>query len=426
MNDARTLPMTFGPHKGANGKARITGPCGDTMEFWLTIADQRIARATFTTDGCGDSLACGDTAARMASGAALDVARRIGQADILAMVSGIPEESRHCALLAANVLHAAIADYLATEKEKCDRADGDCGSCGKEDCTSRQKSAERSPASEDGRLLRRRMSKIGHKIVVLSGKGGVGKSTVAVNLAMTLAAEGCRVGLLDADIHGPSVATMLGLCEHRTTTNHRGIVPADFAGIKVVSVAFFLKHQDHAVIWRGPMKMGVIKQFLKDVDWGELDYLIVDCPPGTGDEPLSVCQLLETVDGAVVVTTPQQVAVADVRKSINFCHQLSIPVLGVVENMSGFACPACGTVTSIFQTGGGERMARDFAVPFLGRIPIDPAVGQACDEGTPFVRRFAASATAAVFAQVAAPVLRLSHPPSGNRPDENNAEQQRK
>jgi predicted Fe-Mo cluster-binding NifX family protein len=175
-----------------------------------------------------------------------------------------------------------------------------------------------------------------------------------------------------------------------------------------MSIGFLLRDRDDAVIWRGPMKMSVIKQFLKDVDWGDLDYLIIDSPPGTGDEPLSVCQLAEPVDGAVIVTTPQDVATADVRKSINFCRQLNLPVLGVVENMSGFVCPKCGTVTDIFKTGGGERMAVDMGVPFLGRIPIDPAVGEACDEGLPFVYHRSRTETAKAFERIVTPILALS------------------
>ena len=175
-----------------------------------------------------------------------------------------------------------------------------------------------------------------------------------------------------------------------------------------MSIGFLLQNRDDAVIWRGPMKMGLIKQFLKDVNWGELDYLIIDSPPGTGDEPLSVCQLVKNPDGAVIVTTPQDVATADVRRSISFCRQLGLPVLGVIENMSGFVCPKCGDVTDIFKTGGGERMAQDMGVPFLGRIPIDPAVGEACDAGRPFVEGDSPTETAKAFQRIVTPILSLS------------------
>lgn len=267
-------------------------------------------------------------------------------------------------------------------------------------------------------LLQERLGRISHKILVLSGKGGVGKSTVAVNLAVTLAQAGRRVGLLDVDIHGPSVPKMLKLEEAGVEVVSEGVLkPVDAAGLKVMSIGFLLRHRDDAVIWRGPMKMGAIKQFLKDVEWGDLDYLVIDSPPGTGDEPLSVCQLVEDADGAVIVTTPQEVATADVRRSINFCRQLSMPVLGVIENMSGFVCPGCGTVTDIFKTGGGERLAAQMHVPFLGRIPIDPTVGAACDDGTPFMAHQGGTATARAFAHVVAPILALDEGGAGAEPE---------
>jgi Mrp family chromosome partitioning ATPase/predicted Fe-Mo cluster-binding NifX family protein len=256
--------------------------------------------------------------------------------------------------------------------------------------------------------LEERLRRIHHKILVMSGKGGVGKSTVAANLAMSLALSGKRVGLLDVDIHGPSIPKMLKLEGATVQIKAGAIQPVEKAGLKVMSIGFMLQDRDEAVIWRGPMKMSVIKQFLKDVEWGELDYLIIDAPPGTGDEPLSVCQLAKPVDGAVIVTTPQDVATADVRKSISFCHQLKLPVLGVVENMSGFACPKCGEVTDIFKTGGGERMAAEMGVPFLGRIPIDPAVGEACDAGNPFVYHYSRTETAKAFERVITPILALA------------------
>jgi Mrp family chromosome partitioning ATPase len=260
----------------------------------------------------------------------------------------------------------------------------------------------------DHQALEGRLQQIRHKIIVLSGKGGVGKSTVAVNLAVALSSAGKRVGLLDVDIHGPSVPKMLHLEDVAVTIMEDSILPVEKAGLRVMSIGFLLQNRDDAVIWRGPMKMGLIKQFLKDVAWGELDYLIIDSPPGTGDEPLSVCQLVKNPDGAVIVTTPQDVATADVRKSINFCRELRLPVIGVIENMSGFVCPKCGAVTDIFKTGGGERMAHDMGVPFLGRIPIDPAVGEACDAGRPFVDDDGRTETARAFERIIAPILSLS------------------
>ena len=229
------------------------------------------------------------------------------------------------------------------------------------------------------------MENIGRKLLVLSGKGGVGKSTVAVNLAVALSIAGKRVGLLDVDIHGPSIPKMLQLGKCKIQTRNDAMVPVEIGLLKVMSIGFLLAQADQAVIWRGPVKMGVIKQFLKDVAWNELDYLVIDCPPGTGDEPLSVAQLIRNVDGAIIVTTPQEVALEDVRKSVNFCRRLDLPVLGVIENMSGFICPRCGERVDIFKNGGGEKMAADMGVPFLGRIPLDPAVTESGDAGRPCV-----------------------------------------
>ncbi|QBG48477.1 ATP-binding protein [Verrucomicrobia bacterium S94] len=260
---------------------------------------------------------------------------------------------------------------------------------------------------EERRKINDRMARVKHKICVLSGKGGVGKSTVAVNLAVALAEAGRRVGLLDVDIHGPSVPTMLGIGPLLLTGTDEAIQPVYAGSLKVMSVGFLCEDADNPFIWRGPMKMGVIRQFLGDVEWGELDYLIVDCPPGTGDEPLSICQLIEEPSGAVIVTTPQQVAAVDVRKSLRFCEKLSMPVLGIVENMSGFTCPKCGEVVDIFLSGGGESMAADFGVPFLGKIPIDPAVGRACDSGRPFIQSHAASETARLLNDIIEPLLKL-------------------
>ncbi len=235
------------------------------------------------------------------------------------------------------------------------------------------------------------MPTVKKKYVVMSGKGGVGKSTVSVNLAVSLALQGKKVGLLDVDIHGPSIPTMLGLAGTKLTGSEESIDPVLIDGIpnlKVMSVGFLLESEDAPVIWRGPMKNSIIKQFLKDVTWGELDYLIIDCPPGTGDEPLSVVQLLGKADGTIIVTTPQDVASVDVSKSIKFAEQVKIPVTGIVENMSGFVCPHCNEVSYIFKEGGGKKLAEEYKVPFLGAIPIDPALGEAGDSGKPYVAQF--------------------------------------
>jgi ATP-binding protein involved in chromosome partitioning len=240
--------------------------------------------------------------------------------------------------------------------------------------------------AEENLALKENMAGIAHKIVVLSGKGGVGKSTVAVNLAVALAEKKFKTGLLDIDIHGPSVPKLLGMENAKLFGTEDGkLLPVEYNDcLRVMSVAFMLSARDDAVIWRGPLKYGIIKQFLKDVLWGKLDYLIIDSPPGTGDEPLTICQLLDKPDGAVVVTTPQDIALIDVRKSITFCRQLKMPLIGVIENMSGFVCPHCGTRTDIFKTGGGEKMACEMGVNFLGSIPIESHIASGGDMGHPF------------------------------------------
>jgi len=269
-------------------------------------------------------------------------------------------------------------------------------------------------AEEQERRLRERVGGIAHTIVVLSGKGGVGKSTVAVNLALGLARSGMKVGLLDADIHGPSVPLMLGLEGAGVKSDGQSIQPVPYAhGLKVMSIGFLLGGRDEAVIWRGPLKMGVLKQFLSDVAWGELDYLVVDLPPGTGDEPLSICQLMPAADGAVVVTTPQQIAITDVRKCVTFCRKLGLPVLGVVENMSGFVCPHCGERSEVFGSGGGERMAEEMGVPFLARIPMDAEVMHSCEAGGPYVERHEGTEPARAFQAVCKVALALKAPQDG-------------
>lgn len=264
-----------------------------------------------------------------------------------------------------------------------------------------------SKPDEDGKL-RSRLELIRHKVLVLSGKGGVGKSTVAVNLAVALAAAGKKVGLLDIDLHGPSVPKMLGIEGmplHGGGESIRPFVVGD--NLLVMSIGFLLRGNDEAVIWRGPLKMGVIKQFLADVEWGPLDYLVVDSPPGTGDEPLSIAQLIPDADGAVIVTTPQDVALLDVRRCITFCRQLKLPVLGVVENMSGFACPHCGKPVDLFGSGGGEKMAADMGVPFIGRIPFDPLIVTTADDGRPFVIAHRSTDAGRMLSELAAPILAL-------------------
>ena len=207
-------------------------------------------------------------------------------------------------------------------------------------------------------------------------------------------------GLLDVDLHGPSIPKMLGLEDHTLESDGEKLLPVTMGNVKVMSIGFSLDSQDQAVIWRGPVKYSVIQQLLSEVAWGELDYLVIDAPPGTGDEPLSVCQLLPQADGAIVVTTPQQVAAVDVSKSLNFLEQVHYRVLGIVENMSGFACPHCGEITQIFSEGAGEALAAKYHVPFLGRLPVDPQICQAGDAGKPFVYSYGKTATAQAFVQI--------------------------
>jgi len=255
--------------------------------------------------------------------------------------------------------------------------------------TTEQQCSHVSTTDEDDRrmeelVLQDRMRDIGRKLLVLSGKGGVGKSTVAVNLAVALSQAGKKVGLLDIDVHGPSIPKLLGL-EGRTVeiTSHEILPVAVSSTLSVMSIGFLLSNLGDPVIWRGPRKHGVIRQFLKDVAWGPLDYLVVDSPPGTGDEPLSIVQLVGSPAAAVIVTTPQDLSIADVRRCISFCNTLSLPIAGIVENMSGYVCPHCGEKSDLFKAGGGEALAEEFGLALLGRIPIDPRVVISGDAGTP-------------------------------------------
>lgn len=236
--------------------------------------------------------------------------------------------------------------------------------------------------------LKLKMAKIKHKIAVISGKGGVGKSTVTVNLAMAFATHGFvnSVGILDADITGPCIPKILGVKGQRLQGGPPGIFPATGPlGMKVVSMDFLLPSDESPVIWRGPLKMRAIQQFLSDIVWGELDFLFIDLPPGTGDEPLSVMQLLPDMDGVVIVTIPSEVSQIVVKKAVTFAKQLNIPVIGIIENMSGFICPKCGEQVDIFKAGGGETIAEDLSVPYLGKIPIDPEICRDSDRGSPFI-----------------------------------------
>ena len=267
-----------------------------------------------------------------------------------------------------------------TEEKTCD---DNCSSCSQEQSTHAPKG-----------LPPRSKIDVKHVILVLSGKGGVGKSTVSVNLATALSAHGRMVGLLDLDIHGPNIPKMLGIEDQRPAVLAKFLEPVHVTGtLAVMSMAFLLPDTSTPVVWRGPMKMAVIQQFLDEVNWGSLDYLVVDLPPGTGDEALTIAQLAPNLRGAVIVTTPQDVAVLDAVKAIKFIEKLEIPVIGIIENMSGMCCPHCGDTIDLFGRGGGEKAAQELGVPYLGSIPLDPEMVKAGDEGRPYILRHADSPT---------------------------------
>ena len=229
------------------------------------------------------------------------------------------------------------------------------------------------------------LSKIKHKIFVLSGKGGVGKSSISANLAASLSKKGYKTGLMDVDVHGPSIAHMLGLTEMLNISENKLLIPKQINGnLKVVSVQALMQDKDQAIIWRGPAKSGMIRQFVSSVDWGELDFLIIDAPPGTGDEPLTVVQTIPEALG-IIVTTPQEVALADIRKSISFCKTVHLKTLGIVENMAGFKCPHCNEPIDLFSSGGGEKTAKAQGLTFLGSIPFDTEVVISGDSGVPIM-----------------------------------------
>jgi len=289
--------------------------------------------------------------------------------------------------------------------KSCD-SDTSCQACG-----SAEKCSQADKEAHEAKLIESKMKDIKYKFMVLSGKGGVGKSSVAVNLAATFSAKGLKVGILDADIHGPNIPKMLGVADKKplaSTGPADGILPvATDYNLQVMSIGFFLNKEEDAVIWRGPMKHGVIKQFLGEVQWGELDCLIMDLPPGTGDEALSIAHIIKNVDGAIIVTTPQDVALLDSKKSITFCKELKIPLIGVVENMSGMVCPHCRKEIDLFKVGGGEKIAAKMKVPFLGRVPLDPLMVMCTDEGRPFVAAHPDSPATAAFTSIAETWVKL-------------------
>ena len=251
------------------------------------------------------------------------------------------------------------------------------------------------------------LSQIKHIIIVMSGKGGVGKSTVSSNLAAMLSMQGYQTGIMDVDITGPNIPKMFGVEDEKLHVLDEKLIPVTVPpSMKLMSMAFLLPDKDSPVMWRGPVKMGAIKQFIEDVNWGYLDYLVVDMPPGTGDEALSIVQLMSKADGMIIVTTPQDVALLDSRKSLRFGAETRIPIIGIVENMSGFVCPHCGEITNIFKSGGGEAAARELNVQFLGKVPIEPGVVDAGDSGMPVVLKYPESASAKAFESIVDKVVK--------------------
>lgn len=269
---------------------------------------------------------------------------------------------------------------------------------------------EQKKMNEDNEKITTTLDKIKNRILVFSGKGGVGKSTVAVNLGLALSEKQLKVGLLDVDIHGPNLTKMLGVEGKRLeSAGENRILPvAVTKNLSLISMAFLLQDADTPVIWRGPLKMKLIQQFLGDVVWGELDYLIIDSPPGTGDEPLSVAQLIPAT-GAIIVTTPQEVSLMDSRKAINFARKLNLDIYGIVENMSGLTCPHCGKQINLFKQGGGEKAAKEFGIPFLGKIPIDPKIVELGDDGKAFIIYDMKSKASEAFNQIVEKVVQNSN-----------------
>ncbi len=277
---------------------------------------------------------------------------------------------------------------------------GDCqsGGCGSQNQAKQEQDVE----------LKNTLSKIKYKLIVMSGKGGVGKTSVSVNLGIALANRGFKVGIMDVDLHGPDVPRMLGLKgEVEASKDMPKLTPMSYSdNLKAISMECFMPNKDDAVIWRGPLKHSAINQFITDIDWGELDFLIVDSPPGTGDEPLSVAQTIPDAK-AIIVTTPQEVALSDVRKSINFCKKINKEMFGMVENMSGYVCPQCGETADLFGSGGGEATAKQFNINFLGKIPFDPKIVKAGDSGSSYQDENKDAVAAKAFGEIADKVAAL-------------------
>ncbi len=279
--------------------------------------------------------------------------------------------------------------------------------------------------NEQDEKIREKLSQIEHKIMVMSGKGGVGKSTVSINLAVGLSLQNFYVGLLDVDIHGPNVPKMLGLERGELQRRPDGTVgPVYYSpNLKFMSVEPLLPDKDSAVMWRGPMKMSAIRQFIYDIEWGKLDYLVIDAPPGTGDEQMTVAQTIPDAY-AVVVTTPQEVALLDVRKSISFCKKVGMPIIGIVENMSGMICPHCGKAIDVFKRGGGEKLSEETGIPFLGKVPVDPRIVTTGDAGKPILAMYPNSHTAEAFERICQNVINVTQTLALRKKEEKNNEEE--
>ncbi len=255
--------------------------------------------------------------------------------------------------------------------------------------------------------LKEALGKIKHKLLVMSGKGGVGKTSSSVNLSIALAEKGYSVGLMDIDLHGPDVPRMLGIKGMPELNENKKLKPIQYSdNLRVISIETLTPSKDDAIIWRGPVKFSAIRQFVADVDWGELDFLLIDAPPGTGDEPLTVAQLIDDAK-AIIITTPQEISLADVRKSISFCKTVKMEIFGLIENMSGFICPHCDKEIDIFGTGGGERTAAQANIPFLGRVPFDPNVVKCGDSGISLQKKFGDTAVSKAFGAIADRIAKL-------------------
>jgi len=262
---------------------------------------------------------------------------------------------------------------------------------------------------EQDAAVTKSLGNIKNKILVMSGKGGVGKTSTSVNLSIALANKGYKVGIMDVDLHGPDVPRMLGLEGTPEVNQNKKLNPLSYSkNLKAISIESFTPNKDDAIIWRGPLKFSAIKQFIGEVDWKDLDFLIIDSPPGTGDEPLTVAQTISDAK-AVIVTTPQEVALADVRKSINFCKTVKMDIFGLLENMSGFSCPHCSETINLFGSGGGEKTARQMGIPFLGKIPFDPRMVTCGDSGACYQDIHAESEVTRAFAVVADRMAKLAN-----------------